>query len=322
MGETGRTRHDLDHRQKIAAQRQAAMRVQRRNRLLLAFGAITTVIVVTVAIVLVKTLSPAAPAAPAVPASGGLTGTALDTTVRNLTTVPASVLDAVAGGPLATADIGSATAVGEGYLAPVSGAPLTTGGKPEVLYVGAEFCPYCAAVRWPLIVALSRFGAFAGLSATRSGVSDGAGGQEPYPATATWTFHGSSYTSRYLSFSAVEMYTSIPDPATGGYTVLDTPTAAELATLEKYGSGNGIPFLDIGNAYVQLSTLSPYGPQALQGATWSQVTAAIRDPASPLGGQIDASANYLTAAICKLTANQPASACTPAVRALQARLGS
>ncbi len=33
-------------------------------------------------------------------------------------------------------------------------------GKPEVLFVGAEFCPFCAAERWPLIVALSRFGHF------------------------------------------------------------------------------------------------------------------------------------------------------------------
>jgi hypothetical protein len=31
-------------------------------------------------------------------------------------------------------------------------------------------------------------------------------------------------------------------------------------------------------------------------------------------------ANYMTAAICGLTNNQPASACTPAVRSLQAKI--
>ena len=36
-------------------------------------------------------------------------------------------------------------------------------GKPEVLFVGAEYCPFCAAERWPLIVALSRFGHFGAL---------------------------------------------------------------------------------------------------------------------------------------------------------------
>ena len=32
-------------------------------------------------------------------------------------------------------------------------------------------------------------------------------------------------------------------------------------------------------------------------------------------------ANYLTAAVCKLTGNNPATACTPAVTALQSHLG-
>ena len=35
---------------------------------------------------------------------------------------------------------------------------LTSNGKPEILYIGAEFCPYCAAERWAIAVALSRFG--------------------------------------------------------------------------------------------------------------------------------------------------------------------
>jgi hypothetical protein len=44
-------------------------------------------------------------------------------------------------------------------------------------------------------------------------------------------------------------------------------------------------------------------------------------PSGPLGSEFDASANYLTAAICTLTGNQPASACTQAIRLLQPRLG-
>ena len=34
---------------------------------------------------------------------------------------------------------------------------------PEVLYLGAEYCPYCAAQRWTTIIALSRFGTWSGL---------------------------------------------------------------------------------------------------------------------------------------------------------------
>ena len=44
-------------------------------------------------------------------------------------------------------------------LTATTGQPaLTSGGKPEILYVGAEYCPYCAAERWAMVVALSRFG--------------------------------------------------------------------------------------------------------------------------------------------------------------------
>ncbi len=318
MGNASRAKHDAGRRQRIAAQRAAARRAQVRTRVLLAAGGIVAVIAVTLAMVLVKTGSPAAPAATP---SSAPSGTALAAVVRDLTTVPGSVFEAVGGGTLVAGDIGKATAVGGGYLTPVSGSPLTSGGKPEIVYVGADFCPYCAALRWPLIVALSRFGSFSGLSPARSGIANGAGQAEPYPATPTWTFYGSAYSSPYLTFTAVETNTSVPDATTGGYTALQTPTGAQQALMAKYDPSSGIPFVDIGNAYVQLSTLAPYGPQSLQGKTWSQITAALRDPSSALAKQIDASANYLTAAICKVTGNQPATACTPAVRSLQGRLG-
>lgn len=318
MGRASRVKHEDDHRHRIAAQREAARRAQRRNRLLYAAGSILAVVAVTLVIVFVNAGSSKAPAAPP---SDGPTGTALAAAVRDLTTVPASTLDAVGAGNLVTADIGSPTAAGGGYLTPVNGPPLTAGGKPEVLYVGADFCPYCAAARWPLIVALSRFGSFSGLAPARSGVTTGSGQREPYPATPTWTFYGSSYASPYLTFTPVETNTSVPDKATGGYTALQAPTAAQQETLARYDPSGGIPFIDIGNKYVQLSTLAPYGPQDLQGKTWGEIAAALHDPSSALGKGINASANYITAAICTVTGNQPASACTPAVRALQPRLG-
>lgn len=319
MGRTSAARHEPGRRHRIAAQRAAARQKRVRNRLLIAGGAVVAVIIVVVALVLVNVNS-SSPLK--TPPNDGPTGTALATTVQDLTTVPASVLDAVGGGNLSTADIGSANAVGGGYLTPVTGSALTAGGKPEVLYVGADFCPYCGAIRWPLIVALSRFGTFSGLITIRSGIENGAGQAEVYPGTATWTFYGSSYTSPYLTFTAVELNTNVPDPSTGSYTSLQSLTKAQQSTMSAYDAGGGIPFLDLGNSYVQLSLLSPYGPQDLTGKTWSQITAAITaGKASTLGTEIDASANYLTAGICKLTGDKPASACTPAVTALQSHLG-
>ena len=38
--------------------------------------------------------------------------------------------------------------------------------------MGAEYCPYCAAERWSMIVALGRFGTFSGLQTMRSSSTD------------------------------------------------------------------------------------------------------------------------------------------------------
>jgi len=64
-----------------------------------------------------------------------------------------------------------------------------------------------------------------------------------------------------------------------------------------------------------------YDPQVLHGQTWSQIAAALATPAAPVAQGVDGSANLFTAAICKMTGNQPASVCTTAaVRSLEAGL--
>jgi Domain of unknown function (DUF929) len=296
---------DGGRRERIAAQRAAEQRAQRRNRLLLAGGAIVVVVAVVLAIVLSRGGNGGQPSAGGSP---GPTGASLDALTGQVTSVPATVLDQVGGG--------QATAVPKA----VTGDLLTSGGKPEMLYIGAEYCPYCAAERWAMIVALSRFGTFSGLATTRSGVRSGAGAAEPYPATPTWTFANSSFTSPYLAFTAVEEYTNIPDPSTGGYTKLTSLTAEQQALLEKYDSANqgAIPFIDFGNRYTSVG--ASYDPGVLQGLTWSQIAADLHKPTTKVAKGVLGAANYMTAVLCKLTGNKPATACTPAVQALQARI--
>jgi hypothetical protein len=317
MGRASKEKHSLGHRERIAAQRAAARQRQVRNRLLLAGASILTVIAVALAIVLAgQGNKPAVQGPPA----DGPTGTALAAVTRDLTTIPAAVLDKAGTGSLTGEGIGSMGASGGGYLIPVTGSPLTASGKPEVLYVGADFCPYCAATRWPLIIALSRFGTFSGLAPARSAVTNGAGQPEVYQATPTWSFAGSRYSSKFLAFTGVETATSTPDPKTGGYTALQSLTPGQQQVMGSHDPGQSIPFIDIGGKYVQMSSLAPYGPQSLQKLSWQQITAALRDPSTSLAKQVNASANYLTAAFCTLTANHPATACTPAVQALQPAL--
>src|SRR5271155_4359240 len=40
---------------------------------------------------------------------------------------------------------------------------LVSNGRPEVIFLGAEFCPYCSVERWSLVMALSKFGNFSHL---------------------------------------------------------------------------------------------------------------------------------------------------------------
>jgi len=299
-------RQDGDGRAPIAAQRAADPRTRARNRVLLAAGAIVVVVAVVLALVLFH--GSGSPTPTAGEAITGPAGTSLSQLIRQVTGVPTVTLDQVGAGQTGA------------HPSSISGTALTANGKPEMLYLGAEFCPYCAAERWAMVNALSRFGTFTGLATIRSAARDGGGNAEPYPSTPTWTFAKASYASTYLTFTPVEMNTNIPDKANGGYTTLQTPTAAQQALIDKYDATyqGAIPFIDYGNRY--LSVGASYDPGVLQGLTWAQIAADLHNPASPVARAVLGTANYMTAAICDLTSDQPASACTATVTALQAKI--
>ena len=56
--------------------------------------------------------------------------------------------------------VGSGGQSGEMIRLPASAKLPATDGKPLVVFVGAEYCPYCAAERWVMVMWLSRFGTF------------------------------------------------------------------------------------------------------------------------------------------------------------------
>ena len=309
MGKASRTKVESTRREKIAAQRAAERRSEQRRRILLASGSVVVVLAIVLVFVIVKLNGGKPSTSSAQGLSNGPTGSALSAVVDKVTSVPASALNTVGNGG------GAVT----GKPSTISGSALTKNGKPEMLYIGAEYCPYCAAERWAMIVALSRFGTFKGLATVHSAVANGAGNAEPDPDTPTWTFVHATYSSPYLTFTPVEESTNIPDPSTGSYTTLQTPTAAQQALVTKYdGSGGAIPFIDFGNKYV-ISGVS-YNPGVLDGLSWATIATDLSNPSSPVAQAVDGTANYLTAAICKMTGNQPASACTTAVQSLESQI--
>jgi hypothetical protein len=304
MGKASRTKVDSSRRERIAAQRAAERRAEQRRRILIAAGSIIAVVAIVVAFIVVKANSK-----PPASSSNGPTGAALASVVSKVTNVPASTLD----------KIGDGGGAFTGKIQAVSGAtPLTSGGKPEMLYMGAEYCPYCAGERWAMIVALSRFGTFSGLTTVHSSTTD-------KPSNlSTFTFHGSSYTSKYLTFTPVEMQTNVLDKSTGNYPTLETPTKEQQALITKYDaapyttSPGAIPFIYFGGKYVSIG--ASYDVTALSGKSWDQIASALSDPNSSIAKAIGGTANHITAAICKMTGNQPASACTSTIQSLESSL--
>jgi hypothetical protein len=212
-------------------------------------------------------------------------------TVQLVTSVPTTALDQATVGAAVSPPLRLADGV----------APLTQDGKPEVFYLGAEYCPYCAAQRWPLIVALSRFGTFDGLGTSFSSSSD------VFPNTPTFTFHGATYSSPYVAFTGVETADTAGAP-------LETPTASQETLFSTYDAppyttqAGAIPFLMIGNRYVQIG--ASYQPTVLEKMSRLQIAQSLADPkASPAANDILASADVMTAAICELTGGQPTDVC-------------
>lgn len=216
--------------------------------------------------------------------------------VLQITSMPPSELDAV----------GTGTA--NNRITRVSGSALIgPNGRPEVFFLGAESCPYCAAERWPMIIALTRFGTFAGLRTTTSSSSD------VYPNTPTFSFHNATYTSDQIDFVSVEVRDRDDKP-------LESPTPAQEALVSQYDTSDSIPFVDFGNRYAFSGAM--YFPDVLSGRSWQSIADALHQQDSPQAKAILGSANLITGAICRLTLDRPASACSSStIQAIEKTLG-
>ncbi|GAA1691899.1 hypothetical protein GCM10009745_41600 [Kribbella yunnanensis] len=288
-------------RERVAALRAQQQRAERRKRLLIAVGAVVAVVVVIGGLVLIKVAGGGSDKT-----ATGPSGTADAQIVTALSSIPAETFAKVG-----SDDVQAAPSA-------ITAPALTADGKPKVLYIGAEFCPYCAAERWPVSVALARFGTFTNLGTTHSAADD------VFPNTPTLSYHGAKYTSQYLSFTGLETTTN--EKVNGQYKPLDTPSAEDQKIFETYNappyvkSGGSIPFVDLGGKFV--GSGATYSPEILAGKTQAEIAEALKDPSNPIAKAVDGSANVYTAALCQLTNNQPANVCTTdPVKAAAAKLG-
>jgi len=197
-------------------------------------------------------------------------------------------LSGVSFSTLSTVGRGSAVPT---QLTPITSTPLTFNTKPEILYIGGEFCPLCGADRWSMVIALSKFGNFSNLEYMLSAPDDG--------NVTTLTFRSSTYTSQYVSLVAVENEDR-------GHSILQLTNQTEQQIWNTYDAGS-YPFMDIGGSYIVKSEMYPY--TILNGLNWTQIGSQLNNPSSSVDKAVDGAANELISAICKIDGGSPASIC-------------
>ncbi len=213
------------------------------------------------------------------------------------TPIPASTLAKLSSVPVSTLNAASTSGIINSPQT-VANPTLNSNGKPELLYIGAEWCPHCAAERWALYVALSKFGTFSPAPGRiHSANTDG--------DVPTLTFYGTKYSSPYLSFNPVEVFTN--HPSGNGYTTLQTPTPSEARLWQ--ANGGSFPFVDFGGK--QVLSGAQYSFADLQNLPFSSVAAQVGNNSTAIGSNIDASAAQLVKTICgSLSHGQPAGVCS------------
>jgi hypothetical protein len=259
-------------RERLAAERAARKRAEIRRRLALSGAAVVAVLAVVGTIVGVSRSS-AHPAARETRAASVV--------VQQATAVPLGVLARVSPGRAETPL--------QQVAAP--GPRLTAGGKPAIVFVSEESCPFCAAERWPLVVALSHFGTWSNLGSTTSSATD------IYPNTATFSFRAAHFRSALIVLRTTELADNAGRP-------LQPETLLDARLISTYDvppfvnsadQSGAVPFLDIANHYILAG--AQYNPQVLAGLSAAQIASQLRNPSSPVAQDIDGSARVIVAAI-------------------------
>src|SRR5207245_2366148 len=86
-----------------------------------------------------------------------------------------------------------------------------------------------------------------------------------------------------------------------------------------------IPFITYGNQYITQGAYYDYATlldSSQNALPWQDIAHALGDPTSPIARGIIGTANYMTAAICNLTNQQPGSVCNvPLIQQIEQTIG-
>lgn len=180
------------------------------------------------------------------------------------------------------------------------------GSKVLVYFMGAGFCPFCAAERWAIVEALGRFGKWTGLLDEKS-----AGHDEKYLNISTVSFARAKYESGSVEFIGRETtdrnFEPLQELGDSDYEILDT-----------YNPDQIIPFTLVDGQYIQVG--SGFSPQLIEGLSHEEIRKSIADPSSVVGKAIRTEIDNITALVCA-SVGVGAPACQDAaIKQLMARL--
>ena len=157
-------------------------------------------------------------------------------------------------------------------------------GKLLVFFMGAEHCPFCAAERWAIVRALSKYGQWSGLKQTMSAARD-----ESFLNLPTYDLTEATYTSPHVEFDSREIRDREFKP-------LQKLLKTEDKIVRKYNPERTIPFLLIGGRFMQLD--AGFSPKIFIGHTFRQTETELKKIESEIRKTIDDEANIISALLC------------------------
>jgi len=155
--------------------------------------------------------------------------------------------------------------------------------KVLVYYLGAGFCPWCAAERWSIIEALKNFGTWEGLKPDKSAERN-----EPFLNLPTYNFSSAKFKSDYVEFVGKEFQDR-------NFQDLDHFTDVDNAIIDNYNLQGVIPFIFIGGSFVRIG--SGPKPEQLVGLSHDDVKKQLEKKDTNLAKAIEEEANYIAALI-------------------------
>jgi len=189
----------------------------------------------------------------------------------------------------------------------VTDQPLNRAGRKSLVYfMGAGFCPFCAAERWAIVKALARFGTWEGLVEDKS-----AGRDEKYLNVPTFSLARANYSSAHVEFAGKET-------ADRNFEPLQELDDSDYEILDMYNPDQMIPFLLVDGQYMQVG--AGFSPELILNMSHEQVRAELDKLDSAIGKAIRAEIDNITALVCKSIAGKGDACGSESVKALVGKL--